>query len=558
MRGLVSIAIALLGLASIRCQSTDAISRTAAEIGVESIARRYHGYAKLTHRMTRMPVVLDLVKDPDKNDNYRGFVRVAAGGFDSHEYVTAYFAAIHFEAPTSNLVFGGGSDDFQIVDAKLEGHFLRATIEVPGEHVTLPLELTVDDGGDAVGFDGLPIAGHLTGHYVADCYGQRESLQLEASRWRGKRGTDTTSFGGYRVFGRHGKFDEFMCGDKNQACVSDTYPDVKVQFFARTLQLSAKSNDSCDITGTSIACGDVCSFVKDTGTPHTVLDTAGDERQHPRAFHIPSAAAAAAIDSGLGQTQEPKGRAGQYYGYVHHEGRDTYQLLALNVRSAPEIDIATGAAKSGEFVTAVATLYFGEGDSSEFVAYRFKEAIAPAAGGPLVFEGDGEAIFVIDNWQGPSIQGTWYGKAFGRIGTVELTKNLVPPLGQGASIVQRLTGHYQGEGWEFEMAVSANLSEQTSDFYPLKIYGWARERLNNARRRTIEDGVFDFYTGAIAFKLDDGRTVLGRMTTQGMELHWAPLPRLGSPVTTADFRAFQRISDVLVPQAMLPRTKSIR
>src|SRR5699024_3350139 len=124
-----------------------------------------------------------------------------------------------------------------------------------------------------------------------------------------------------------------------------------------------------------------------------------------------------------------------------------------------------------------------------FIAYRFKETVASAApGSAVLFDGEGEGVFVVDDWGPKTIRGTWYGKTFGRVGTVELTRDLVPELDPKAASMQALSGVYRGDDWDFEMAASANLSEEATAFYPLKLFGWARERLQSSRRRTIEDG----------------------------------------------------------------------
>lgn len=554
MRLLALLTLCASSLPGLGCQSTSngtASGIMAASLETSPSSARYHGYVKLPHRSTRLPATLDLVRVGDAPEpTYLGFFRMSAGGFDSHEYVTLYYPNVRFDAATGTLTFGGGPEDTRLEGVTLTAAGIKGSVASDKEKVTTPFELEVDrgDGNPPIAFDGMPIASHLTGHYVAECGEQREVLQLEASRWRGRRATDGSLFGGYRIYGRRGHFDEVICGDRDKACVSDTYPSVSVDFLARTLELK-NDGAECRVQGSKITCDGPCAFVKDAATPHTVLDVVREEERHERTFHLPADDVA----------QDPKGRGGQYYGYLHHEGRDAYQLIALNVKAAPEVDLTGSDSKRGrEHVAAVATLYFGQGDSSEFVAYRFKETLTPAPGqlgaaAAVVFEGDGEAIFVVEDWSAKVVRGTWYGKTYGRVGTVELTRDLVPELDPRLPTVPSLAGLYRGDGWDFEIAASANLSEEPTAFYPLKIFGWARERLDSSRRRSIEDGAYDFYTGALAFRLDDGRTVLGQVGAKGFELHWAPVPRLGSPLTTAEYRTFKRIGDLSGPQAKLER-----
>ena len=247
-----------------------------------------------------------------------------------------------------------------------------------------------------------------------------------------------------------------------------------------------------------------------------------------RTEHLPSPAAAAA--AAAADPAAPAGD-GQYYGYLHHEARGgLYQLVALNLKDH----------------AGVATLYFGEGDSSEFVAFK----LAPDEAAPTVLDGGGDAFLVLDSWQGPYLTGTWYSKSFGRVGTVELEKDLVPQLSHAASTMGRLSGIYQGDAWRVELTAQPGVSERAGDYDPLKVYGWAQERLEHARRRTIDTASFDFYTGVVAFHLDDGRIALGRVAPGELQLHWPPKGRPGTILPPDRTDLFQRVGGEL--EALAP------
>ena len=175
----------------------------------------------------------------------------------------------------------------------------------------------------------------------------------------------------------------------------------------------------------------------------------------------------------------------------------------------------------------VASAYFGEGDSSELIAYR----LGPIAWNgqlPLVLDGSGEVFVVVEAWDDARMLGTWYSKTLGRIGSVELQPKVVPALTKGLRSMRKLSGSYQGGNWDLSIAATANLSEHSGDFYPLKINGWARDKADEARRRTIKDGAYDFYTGRLALRLDDGRMAIGRIDAEGLQVYWPAKPRLGA------------------------------
>ena len=544
MRGIVVASlVSTFMMAMIACQSTDSSIGVHTAPFISEVPARFAGHARLKQRAARMPVVLDLAAIPGEPFHYQGFMRVTSGGFGSHEYVTLHFHDVRLDPATGKVTFDDGPKDMRVTHARLVGTFFRAQLEVLKEGVTLPIELS--SSGFAPSFQNLKVTSQLTGHYSGTCASKPETLQLEASRWRGLINSDTTAFGGYRVYGRRGHLDGAVCGDKLQSCVAETFPAVQVHFFAQTVKLS-KDYPPCKIQGHQIRCENNCNYQRDLTSAKSSQDVATDSKVQTREFHVP-----------IDEVPDTQGRAGQYYGHIHHENSGSYQLLALNVRAAPEISLSAGAPRKGDYVVAVATLYFGEGDSSEFIAYKFKETVASAGPSTLIFEGDGEAVFVVDDWRGKTLKGTWYGKSFGRVGTVELAKSLVPALGDGAVTVKGISGRYVGDDWEFELGASANLSEQSSAFYPIKIFGWARERLDSSRRHSIQDGIFDFYTGAIALKLDDGRIVLGKVGPDSMDLNWVPLPRLGAPITMANSKKFLRTTETTLPQAKNSPSKEL-
>jgi len=137
----------------------------------------------------------------------------------------------------------------------------------------------------------------------------------------------------------------------------------------------------------------------------------------------------------------------------------------------------------------------------------------------------------MDSIRNGRLSGVWYGKTFGRVGTVELQISNVPPLPAGSHLIEKVSGHYKGKDSEFEVITTANLSEEADDFYPLKVVGWARDPEEKSRRRNIVDGSFDFYTNSYAFRLDDGRMLVGSNTPNGLALHWPTKPRYGAPLT---------------------------
>jgi hypothetical protein len=493
----------------------------------------------------RLTAGLDLIvthgsADDIQKAGWRALLKVAPGGFNSHEYTTFDFSGVGFTGDGSLSLKATNGDE--LVLTKPAEQVVRGTLKRGG--VTTPLEMSrvrptsatlataaptakpaVDEEGNKVPL--APLIEPLTGYYVGNCADGVASLQVEAVKW--PRGDVP---GGYRLAGRTGYRDDVACGPlaSGQLCIKENFNAGEYDVLGGAVTLKAGyAARQCNVTAAAVQCSD-CELKKDTISPHAALDVEREVKVFRRSEHLPPVAAS---DDGA----KPVAMAGQYYGYVHHENRDAYQLLALNVKESGADKVAT-----------VATLYFGEGDSTEFIAYRFgdtaiKRETPQRAVGPFVLDGGGEAFLVISDWHAGRIMGTWFSKSFGRVGTVELQRDIVPELSNATQIVEPIAGHYKGDEWDFEIAATANLSETASEFYPIKVYGWAREKVANSRRRTIEEVAYDFYSGAVALRLDDGRHILGRVSPNGMDLHWLAKPRLGAPLATAKTHVFRRFED---------------
>jgi len=541
---------------------------------------RYVGYATPSKLGERLPMTLDLVRVATLGPtvHYRAVMRLAVGGLASTEYGSAYFTDVAYDGKT--LAFTDGPANIRLSQVSSSGPMLKGQIDSVKDEgnasFTLVREGTVDPALAAGPVKPLPIAPIVSGRYAGFCGGHVASLELELSKWHGTAAGDGTLFGSYRIAGRFGQTDPVVCAGQ-EICLKETITGGNFNAFTGKLALTGPtSKHACQLQGATLTC-DGCALTRDPISPHAIFDTASDHHSYPRQEHLPAVAVTPAA--------QPS-RAGQYYGFLHHENRDVYQLVALNVTATPSTALQgppepTAAPKevagpeattptaadpeatstmnqstprtegsvvpktpAKEMITAVATLYFGEGDSSEFIAYRLgTAAFPPVDGSAFVLDGPGETFLVVDSWDAQGLKGVWYSKTFGRVGTVELQKDVVPPLSGAALVMGQVGGSYQNDSWDFDVATAANISESAGEFYPIKVYGSAREKLADSRRRTITEGAFDFYADALAFRLDDGRIASGRLTLGGLQLYWPPKPRLGTPLASGAIQLFNRIPD---------------
>jgi hypothetical protein len=230
---------------------------------------------------------------------------------------------------------------------------------------------------------------------------------------------------------------------------------------------------------------------------------------------------------------------GQYYGYITSDRTQALQLVALTLKK-----------REDNTHDGVASLYFGEGDSPELVAYRLSSATLDE-GMKMLLDGEGDAFAVLDPpnprelANAPALaplHGTWFSKSYGRIGRVILQRNVVPERPQGSALVSPLSGIYQSQTWTFEIAATSGVADSSDEIFPLRFYGWAQENLMTSRKRMIQTGIYDHILGTLALRLDDGRVAYGQRRPDGaLDLVWPTKPRASDALIPDLAQRFERI-----------------
>lgn len=496
---------------------------------------------------------LDLIRvgvSGGKQPLYRGILKLAAGGLGGSEYSGLYFREVVWTG--QKFIFGKGPDQVALTSKPGGWPMIRADLRAQVDAASVDMELRWQASGTDDQQLDQQLARPITGNYLGTCPDQVVSLQVEASRWRGPGDGDLGLFGGYRLTARVGQADQNTCG-RGQTCIKESYARAQYNVLTGVLRLDGPDGvNTCRALGDQLQCRR-CTFIREESVPHAVIGASRPVKTFKRQQHLPvlKSAQNRGNDTEDAATQP---LVGQFYGYLHHEARNAYQLVALKIGSLPMDAAANDGAHHEPLMAGVATLYFGEGDASEFIAYRLPTVVTGAASGSMVMDGEGEAFLVLERRGDSRIVGSWYSKSYGRVGSLELQQNQVPKLAPHLETVDAIAGHYRADGWEFDVMASAAEAEDPADFYPLKVFGWARENLPSARRHGIEAGVYDFYTGTVALRLDDQRVAVGKVTSGGMQLFWPPVPRFASPMTSNRTRLFRRDEAPRGKEAMvLPR-----
>lgn len=524
-----------------RNASVESLGQSGANAGImmpsfERPFGRYLGFLRLSDE-SKMAVVMDVVPEipSAKPGSMRAIMRVHLGGFASPEFTSFYFPRVE-TGFGGTLSFAGVEDvrqDVSLEDGRLgDGRFSARLVLTSGETSRTGFVEARRYGPGEVGIEDIlaiggsvPAIGVLSGEYVASCDGHQSSLQLEFSRWNRSLVTGASGFWpGAVLTGRLGVAALDSCDDKSPRCVQKIFRAGTFDPFSGQLSLQSSTGDTtCHVNGSAVNC-DSCSFSR--ARPLLAV-----QEQRPL-FH--ARAEETVFDPGapVDMETQPGRMDGSFYGYLHHESANGYQPFSLSLKYGADTSA----------YSAVSALYFGPATGNEFVAYRFDPVPARLFAGRVLLDGPGEAFLIVTATGEKGLSGLWYSKTHGRIGTVSLVRDNMPPLMvDGKLLVPGLGGNYSGDHWQLDIKVASNVSEHQQEFYPLRMFGDARERGDSRKRRLIQDGTFDFYTGVVSLRLDDGRIIVGKVAEKGLELFWPPWPRLGPVIDTQIVHSFTRI-----------------
>jgi hypothetical protein len=533
----------------------EVLLRNSEDVGTTKIPRpgRYLGYVALISQKAKIAVQMDLVLDrvSDSEIKYQAIMKFFAGDFYTSEYVTTFFQKVTYQLKDKRLDFGTTeSISLGMVASTARG--LSAIILVAGSDETGDIDLrwqrSMTDTLTVAKniFANVPVLDSLSGRYVGDCLDDVSGLEIQASKWRGAAHDQLGNpFSGYRINGRLVAKNADLCSGE-AGCTKAVFSSGAYNFISGQLTLLGDGKSlQCKRDSGGLNC-DSCLMKK-------VATIFGPLKSGPVKVKIATRPTALVLKQRNTNTSAifAAGKlSGHYYGYLHHELTNQLQLVSINLK-------ASGV---GETLTlgGVATLYFGLMDSNEFIAYKLPQVSFEVGKSFQFLSGSGDLLLALKDVSNGVIKGEWFSKNFGRVGTIELQRDFIPPLSRSlkASLMQPLAGKYSGAEGDYEVIASAEVSEQPDAFYPLKLYGWVKERDSTEHRRVIEAGVYDFFTGSLALRLDDGRIVAGtvdRGSGGSQSLYWPTSQHLGSAVGNHTLSPFKKLPNEPAQQVRLER-----
>jgi len=406
------------------------------------------------------------------------------GDFNTGEYVSYHFTNVRHNIPKGLLFFSDIEVPLSLTAARVDGKTLSASVRTKWTQGDVgQLILKRQDSVTPT----LPLIQSLSGEHIGQCDGIKTKLQLLSYRSNKSINNSGNPFYAYEIRGQF--LDRTMYQDGTYANMSLIWAG-SYNFFLDELTLSTrKGKITCHTTSQGIECGK-CSFAwPDVGVGG--FNTNFKPRTSPAAFPFST--------NGNPVVFKP----GNYKGYVHHETLDIFQEARIQLTSFPTTSQGTRLEPKGQ-------LFFGSEHDREMIPLQFEEQSYPNPIGP------GRAIVLTNSksdtdstvWLAPAeegvLRGVWYSHIFGRVGTVELRRDGMPPinLSEGAKVMGKLSGQYRSALRDLDISVrEENTPLNTANPFAPNIFEgsfWIRPNVTYPIR--ILGGSYNYFTGRVALE----------------------------------------------------------
>lgn len=498
----------------------------------------------------------------------------ALGHHGSHEYISYEYATVVFDPETKKLSFDDTNQELVLLNVTLDGSMLKGkflsaangaegqfnlyfkrSFDLPpigsqptefqdDSNRTLSEQRTLSAAEKAKTFlQDSEVIKILAGDYRGKCDKNDVALQLLTSRSRqGQAPGRRNPFGQYDISGSWGTMsssERNLGMRKSSAFTSGTY-----DFFTGELTLSGHPKAiSCLVKGDSILCGK-CLLKRSssdlyfsTPIPGSLAAQLEDPPYFKRAFTLDRSKY-----EEITSDPDPSEISGIYSGYLHNEHLNIYQKMRINI-SAYYHQYYENGPKTLVFNT-LSQLYFLGGE--EKISYRFNKRTWLLSNNAMMIQGDPETFAVIRDWRKNLIILDWYSQNYGRIGTVELTRDETPVLPSEFVQVSSMASHFLGP--KLKLKLKAKLSgrkdyEMSNPYFPLDILGEMSLNIDPGIILPIETGAYDFYTGAVVIRTKSGNSLYGSMndTGSGLRLFLSGVNWLSYPVFEMNFEEYSRV-----------------
>lgn len=510
----------------------------------ETLTGRYRGFIFPDQKDYRIPVQIDFFKAQNDSEytHLEALLKVSLGGFDSHEYVSQFYNEVSYSWHHKTITLNGDDWDLLItslkmVDGALEGTIKSASGHKEG-HIQLEKIKETSSGHNSPGMQGVqktpvPVLQNLSGEYRGICDGREKILQLEAGKWFEAVAGSMNPFYGYKISGRMGE-KSGMCGNFQSFCATNNFSDgifnpytgdLKLRGYPKNLRMTVHAGkidfNGCNLRKVSTLANP--KIVKNKSrNPVFTIDRSQSEP--------------------LSQIPELEELDGHFNGYLFHSEHGIYQPLEIDIKSSRYND-RPGRPEIIHFYS-FAWLKFSDqvqNDKNDFITLDFKEREFLHTTPDMIWDTGRDVKLQITSWNKDLIEGLWISQSYGVVGPFAVSRNsgqISPPASSDISGVT--FGQFRNQSWNLDLTAFEDRDpEEEAIFFPLHMHGTA-EVPGLTEVKSVESGVFDFYSGAVTFELSDARVVLGWVKPGMLELMIPPRPMWGIKISESSTQKFIR------------------
>lgn len=510
---------------------------------------KYFGTIQMNGNPEAIAVSLDAfitqINDPSVYPALEVIVRANLGGYSSTEYV-----GYEYYDPTFNFEQG----ILQLNDPKEN---LTATLKVTTTNSETILEgpithrLTNSKGkmrvvmklfGAQPVMPVEPLIPVLKGDYFGMCGTDEAELQIETGREVGTKAPGN-ALTGFSITGRLGYTNGPICypDRTNKFCSLYTYSTGTYSPFSNRLTMQGKLGTlDCTRSGDNLKCevfgydksGSCVLTKKSTPPTGPIQISAGVSLNVAPDQKLPLPAPAPPGNDDL-----VGALGGNFFGFLHYENRDVYQLIEMGVVSSTSTE--NSHIQNQIMVEPTIHLRLGSSwNSNPALSLVYPQRVFWLNKGFAIQATGGDYFAVIGDWRKGYISGVLYSRSFGRVGTFEMQKGTPPVIPANMTFLPDPTGAYRGpenapeflaSPWGISLEIPNQVLAPEQTGVPL-LGRFSRPGLMNM----FDASSLDLNTGALSFlikKAAGDRLVTGEITPDGkLKLIWPVGPALGAPM----------------------------
>jgi len=509
---------------------------------------KYFGTLQIDGRPQPLAVSLDAflvqIDGPTVYPALNVIARVNLGGYHGTEYI-----GYNFYNPTFNFE----RKILQLNDPKND---LSATLQVTQTDTSVILEgpasyrptnakgrmrLELHMNAAKPAATGLSLQPELGGEYTGKCGRDDAKLQIETALV-GEANPTGNALTGFTMTGRLGFTNGPLCRGGGGRKFCSLYPYGSGTFSPYTGRLTMRGprgTIECNADGDSLQCT-VHGYDKSGAcTLKKKIIAASGPQEIPAGFQLTvpeEKMRVLPVPNPPGNEELLAALGGDYYGILHHENRDVYQLAEMSV-------VATTSTENEHipnqvFVEPSLSLRLGSSwKSTPVLSISYPQRVFWLNTG-FAFQMDAnEYLLVIGMWRTGYIRGVVYSKSYGRVGIVELIKDEKPQLPRDLNFIASPAGAFLGPKEKI------NIPKNSRTIFieiPTRVESGGiagvplSARFASPGRMTSFDfALTDLNTGRVGFLLkeaDSERLLIGQPENENLKVLWPTGAVLGAPM----------------------------